>query len=179
MYIRYPWFLKWINISWFEQRFAVISVLSNTQSMEAITEIWNNTEVTGHMVIQAAETLPWVGLAAPYSLSIWNKYVLHSQDPRGFIFVTYIPAVTSGCTTPVGVVPSLSKFLRPGLYHSLLVALKNIAETHIMFPATPIAISVKVLHWDPLLKSCHQERRDHVQWNNLLLLCSSGRWLVS
>lgn len=84
VYIRYPWLLKWINISWFEQRSAVISVLSNTQSMEAIIELWNNTEVTWHMIIQAAETLQWVSLAAPYSLSIWNKYVLHSQNPHGF-----------------------------------------------------------------------------------------------
>lgn len=103
VYIRYPWLLKWINISWFEQRSAVISVLSNTQNMEAISELWNNTKVTWHMVIQAAETLSWVGLAAPYSLSIWNKYVLHSQNPRGFSSLAF--PLSPQATLPLEVLP--------------------------------------------------------------------------
>lgn len=74
MSIYCPWALKRGNTLWFQQSAGVISALGNRV-------VWNNTKITWHVVIQAVESLLWIGLAASLSPWAWIKGLPHFQNP--------------------------------------------------------------------------------------------------
>lgn len=123
-----------------------------------------------HMVIQAVESLPWVGLTIPLSLLAWDKGVPHSQNPCiGLISATCtpIPLPPQIVLSPVGVNHSPSKLLKAWSLSYSSGGVEKCCWTPDYdppLPVPPIAILDKVLHWDLLLKSCQQFIGERGSW---------------
>lgn len=120
--------------------------------------------ITWHVVIQAVESLPWIGLAAPLSPSAWDKGLPFSKSLYWFnlnhMHSHWHPTVTpDSAPSPVGVIPSLSKLLKAwSLLYSSGGVEKCYWNPHYdpLLPPPPVAASDKVLLWDLLLKTCWQ-----------------------
>lgn len=102
--------------SWKEAIVSDLSrVLGSFLPWATIRDVWNNTKITWHMVIQAVESLLQIGLAGPLSPSAWIKGLSHFQNPCIDLIQTMcIPIDTQlsppdSASFPVGVIPTPSK----------------------------------------------------------------------